>query len=120
MSARLVPNHSLTVHKLTHFAFVEPPLKTGAVASFLRLEPHASLLRLNSRMEKPSDNLKSFVTVSMAAGYLKSSRQAVWDGIKRNRLETVRVGRLVLISRRSLTRYKKTRRPGGPRKKKKT
>jgi len=71
-------------------------------------------------MDKADINLKDFVTVSMAASYLESSRQAVWDAIKRRRLQTVRVGKVVLISRLSLARYKATRRPGGPGKIKKT
>ncbi|HWP59037.1 MAG TPA: helix-turn-helix domain-containing protein [Candidatus Acidoferrales bacterium] len=65
------------------------------------------------------DRLSHLLTVRMAAEYLGCSRQAVWDAVKRRRLETVQVGKVVLITRASVARYRKTRRPGGPRRRRK-
>lgn len=60
--------------------------------------------------KSPSDLL----TVPQAAKYLGISRQAVWEAIKKGRLETLRFGHVSLIPRASAAAYKKTRHPGGP------
>jgi excisionase family DNA binding protein len=59
--------------------------------------------------------LPDLLTVTQAADYLQTSRQAVSQAVKEGRLNTAaKYGRTILISRTDVAAYKKNRRPGGP------
>lgn len=67
----------------------------------------------------PRIDTTKVVTVSTAANQLKISRQAAWDAVANGRLKTVDIDGVTFVTLKSVQQYLKTRRPGGPKSKRK-
>ncbi len=65
----------------------------------------------------PRIDTTKIVTIATAATQLKISRQAAWDAVANGRLKTVDIDGVTFVTLRSVQRYLKTRRPGGPKSK---
>lgn len=68
----------------------------------------------------PTIDTRKVMTVADAARALKISRQAAWLAVSNHRLKTVKVGGVTFVTTQSVKEYRKTRRPGGPKSKRKT
>lgn len=62
----------------------------------------------------PRIESEKLITFSTAAKQLKISRQAVWDAVDKGRLKSVEIDGVPFVTKESVKRYKKNRRPGGP------
>jgi len=62
-------------------------------------------------------NLSDLLTIPQAAKILKTTRQAVSLAIARGRIKVHKIDHIRLIPRASLERYKTSRKPGRPKKK---
>ena len=63
---------------------------------------------------------RKVMTVADAARALNISRQAAWLAVRNGRLKTVEVGGVTFVTQQSVQEYRKTRRPGGPKSKRKS
>lgn len=60
--------------------------------------------------------LEDLMTVPEAAKILEISRQAAFLAFKKGRIAGYQMGRVIMLARRSVLEYKKTRHAGGPQK----
>jgi ribosomal protein S11 len=74
---------------------------------------------LESVAMTPRIDTKKIVTISTAIKKLKISRQAAWDAVASGRLETVEIDDVTFVTLKSVQQYLKTRRPRGPKPKRK-
>jgi hypothetical protein len=74
---------------------------------------------LDSAAMTPKIDTRKVMTVANAARALKISRQAAWLAVGNGRLKTIEVGGLTFVTQQSVNQYRKTRRPGGPKSKRK-
>jgi hypothetical protein len=68
----------------------------------------------------PRIDTDKVLTIASAAKQLKISRQAAWDAVAKGRLKTVDIDGVTFITLGSIQKYLKTRRPGGPKSKRKS
>ncbi len=66
----------------------------------------------------PKIEISTLLTLSQAAKILGITRHAVSMAISRKRIKVLKIDHVRLIPRASLEKYKKTRKPGRPKKKK--
>jgi excisionase family DNA binding protein len=67
---------------------------------------------------KGKEEMPEVMTMGQAAGTLGVSRQAIWHAVNRGRIEALRFQHVVLIPKRALAEYQRTRSKGGRPKKK--
>lgn len=75
---------------------------------------------VSSETMAPTIDTRKVMTVANAARALKISRQAAWLAVANGRLKTVAVGGVTFVTTQSVKEYSKTRRPGGPKPKRKS
>ena len=74
---------------------------------------------LQSVAMTPRIDTNKIVTIATAAKQLKISRQAAWEAVANGRLITVDIDGVTFVTVTSVQQYHKTRRPGGPKSKRK-
>ena len=74
---------------------------------------------LESVAMTPRIDTRKIVTIPTAAKQLKISRQAAWEAVANGRLKTVDIDGVTFVTVTSVQQYLKTRRPGGPKSKRK-
>jgi predicted DNA-binding protein (UPF0251 family) len=67
----------------------------------------------------PRIDTSKIVTIATAAKQLNISRQAAWQAVANGRLKTVEIDGVTFVSVKSVQQYLNTRRPGGPKSKRK-
>ena len=75
---------------------------------------------LESVAMTPRIDTSKIVTIATAAQQLKISRQAAWEAVANGRLKTVDIDGVTFVTVNSVQHYLKTRRPGGPKSKRKS
>jgi hypothetical protein len=75
---------------------------------------------LESVAMTPRIDTNKIVTIATAAQQLTISRQAAWEAVANGRLKTVEIDGVTFVTLKSVQQYLKTRRPGGPKSKRKT